>query len=263
MPTQLKIKWEGTAPGLADRRLSISAFGESLTILLAALRRIAGNVVGEAIGEKKSGTGRFTNEARQLDIEIFDLVRESSGFDSLISITPPADDTLPLFGDLAEFAGTSLLDAIDLERRGTARNHRVRSYLQSLPRGITKQTYQLHSNGTVIKEVSFSSVDLPLLPSDLPYLCEYTGKIVGVGFEPGRAEVRIKTEDSHAILAATPKQVEAALELRHSQVHVLAVCYGDNRRLLILREVGLPIYRPTQQEGIFKRWASLLERLAQ
>jgi hypothetical protein len=66
VPTELKIEWEGVAPGLADKRLSLSAFGEPLTILLAALRRIASNLVGDALEEKN--VGRFTNAARQLDI---------------------------------------------------------------------------------------------------------------------------------------------------------------------------------------------------
>jgi len=116
MPTELKIKWEGVAPGLAEKRLSLSAFGEPLTILLAALRRIASNLVGDALEEKN--VGRFTNAARQLDIEISDLVRESSGFDSVITLTPLLGENMPLWDYLPENAGTQLLDAIDAERRG-------------------------------------------------------------------------------------------------------------------------------------------------
>ncbi len=273
MPTQLKIKWEGTAPGLANQRLSLSAFGRPLNTLLSALRRIATNIVGQALDETKASAGRFTNEARQLDIEIVDLVRESSGIDSVVSLNAPVGESFPLFGDLAEDAVRNLLEAIDLERRGTARNARVRAYLQALPPGITRQTYQLHQNGTLLKQVSFSSVDLPLLPADLPYLCEYIGRIVGVGFEPGRTEVRVRTEEeAHetgpakpprvATLAATSKQVDTALELRHSQVRAIAVCHGDERRLLILQDVSLPLRCSSRETIVFERWRGLLERLA-
>src|SRR5689334_3751010 len=111
MPTELRIRWQGDTRGLADKRLSLSAFGEPLNLLLVALRRIATNLVTDAFEDKN--IGRFANAARQLDIEIFDLVKESSGFDGLITLTAPSPgENLELFQNLADSAGVQLLDAI-------------------------------------------------------------------------------------------------------------------------------------------------------
>lgn len=261
MPTELKIKWEGVAPGLPEKRLSLSAFGEPLTTLLAALRRIATNLVGDALEEKN--IGRFANAARQLDIELTDLVKESSGFDSVITLTPMAGDNLKLFDDLAQNASIQLLDAIDSERQGNLKNASVRKYLRMLPLGITRQTYLLHSNGTTLRHISFGTMDISVLPPDLPFVATYVGKVVGVGFEPGKPEVRIKTDTTTVALASTTKQVDAALELRYSTVKAVAVVQGNAHRLLILQDSHLPIHRSTRDAMIFQKWAGVLKRLAQ
>ena len=261
MPTELKIRWEGVAPGLPEKRLSVSAFGEPLTILLAALRRIATNLVGDALEDKN--VGRFANVARQLDIEIFDLVKESSGFDSVITLAPPSPgENLELFQNLPENVGMQLLDAIDSERRGELKNARVRQYLRALPLGIARQTYRLHQNGNTLREVSFGAMDISALPPDLPYIAQYIGKVVGVGFEPGRPEVRIRTEAASVTLLATSQQVDTALDLRYSTVRAIAVIQGASHRLLILQESHLPVNRSTRDAAVYERWQGVLQRLA-
>jgi hypothetical protein len=262
VPTELKIKWQGVAPGVPEGRLSLGAFSEPLTILLASLRRIATNLVGDAVEGKN--IGRFANAARQLDIEITDLVRESSGFDSVITLTPSVGENLPLFQELTQQAGFQLLDSIDSERRGVLRNASVRNYLRALPQGISHQTYTLHDNGTVLKQVSFGSVELSEVPGDLPCVVHYIGNVIGVGFEPGRPEVRIKTDAATTVtLAATQKQVDVALGLRFDKIRAVAVDQGGSRRLLILQEVNRPINRSTRDAAIFDRWEGVLRRLAQ
>jgi hypothetical protein len=262
MPTELKIRWQGDARGLADKRLSLSAFGEPLTLLLAALRRIATNLVTDALEDKN--VGRLANAARQLDIEIFDLVKESSGFDGLITITAPtAGENLDLFQNLAENSGAQLLDAINSERNGILKNASVRKYLKALPPGVTYQSYELHDNGRVLREVSFGEMHIPSLPPDLPYIAHYSGRIVGVGFEPGKSEVRVKTAAATVALSATAEQVDSALELRGADVLAVAVVRGSTHRLLILQDSQLPINRSTRDAAIFARWDGLLQRLAQ
>jgi len=261
VPVELKIKWEGLAPGLAEKRLSVSAFGEALTNLLAGLRRIATNIVGDAF-EEKSVRGRFANAARRLDIEITELVRESSGFDSVITFATPVGDTLPLL-DLAEIAGTQLLDALDSESRGIAKSANIRRYLQSLPKGITQQNYWLRQNGTLLKHVSFGEALLPEIPSDIPYIARYLGNIVGVGFEPGRPEVKLKTEDRTVTLAATSEQVDRALLLRDLKVRAIAVVEGNVERLLIVQDAQLPLNHSTREIAVYQRWEGALKRLAQ
>jgi hypothetical protein len=264
MAVELEITWEGNVPGLDEHRLSLGAFGDSLTALLAALRRIANNIVGEAIEDEGATTGRFTSAARQLDIQIVQIKKASSGFGGYIELNTQPGQNMPLFNDLPQTAGLQLLDAVELESKGTMKLSAVRKYLRALPVGISRQTYRLVENGSEIKRVVISSMELPDPLYDLPYIVEYTGSVIGVGFDPGKAEVRIRTEDDHQrTLLATPVQVERALELRGSTVRILAVGQEAHFRLLRLQEAGLPWSRPTREEAIFERWDGLLRRLAQ
>ena len=262
MPTELKIEWQGSAQGLPEGRLSLGAFGEPLAVLLSALRRIATGLVRDAVEEKN--IGRFANPARRLDIEITDLVKESSGFDSLITLTPSLGENLHLFQDLTERAAVQLLDAIDSERRGELRNSSVRHFLRALPSGISHQTYTLHHNGTNVKEVSFGAFELSELPGDLPSIAHYVGSLIGVGFEPGKPEVRIKTQSGSTVnFIATPKQVDIALGLRSQSIRIVAVEQGASHRLLIIQESNRPINRSTRDVAVFERWEGVLRRLAQ
>jgi hypothetical protein len=228
-----------------------------------ALRRIATNLVDEALDDKQSNVGRFTDEARQLDIEITNLVKESSGFDSLITISTPPGENSQLFAGLPENATKKLLDAIESESHGILTNAIVRRYLESLPSGITNQTYRVNRDGTTLREVSIGAIAIAQVPADLPYLAEYVGFIVGVGFEPGNPEVRIKTDKTTVTLAGTSQQVDTALELRNSSVRGIAVVQGNSRRLLILQESDMPINRSSRETAIFGRWDGVLRRLAQ
>jgi hypothetical protein len=261
VPIELKIKWEGSAPGLAAKRLSVSAFGEPLTALLAGLRRIATNIVSDVFDDKQP-RGRFANAARQLDIEITDLVKGSSGFDGVITVSTPLGSNLPLL-DLAASAGAQLLEALDSESRGIARNASVRRYLQTLPPGITQQDYWLHQNGTVVKHVSFGEAVLPELPADVPFIMQHSGSIIGVGFEPGRPEVRMKTESGSVILVANSDQVDKALRLRSSEVKATAVVHNNMQRLLILTDAKEALEPRSREDSIYQRWQGVLKRLAQ
>lgn len=265
MPTQLKIVWEGTAPGLAERRLSLGAFGTPLTLLVAAVRRIASNTVSMATDEKT--TGRFADLARQIDIQLTELVQTSSGVSGYCTFDPiPGEDALLFFRELVEETTVTLLDALEAESKGHLRNSSVRRYLHALPVGVSRQTYTLHDNGREIhKPVVIEGMELQELPEDLPYLQELTGNVIGVGFEPGRTEVRIKGEADQVTLPANSMQVEAALELRHAEVRTLSIA-GKHARLLRVQAADAPPVIATPEfieEYIFKRWDEALRRLAE
>ena len=243
-------------------RLSLNAFGSALTHLQRSLRRIATNIVNEALRERQADSGRLTDAARQLDIQLTNLVTKSSGFESLVTMTPPQGYLFRLFEDLPENATTKLLDAIDAERQGVLTNASVRRYLTLLPEGLTHQTYSVHRDGKTLREISFGDVSLAEVPTDLPYIAEYLGEVVGVGFPPGEAEVRIKVNSDFVVLKATAAQVETALGLRSLHIRARAVVHGNSRKLLLLQESHLPINRSTQESAIFERWHGLLARLA-
>jgi hypothetical protein len=264
MAVQLDIVWEGDAPGLQEHRLSLGAFGEALTTLLAALRRIATNIVGDAVEGETAEVGRFASAARRLDIQIEGIKKNSSGFAGMVSLYTPQGETMRLFNELPEVAGIQLLEAVEAESKGVLKNSAVRRYLRALPSGVYRQVYVLHDNGNEFKRVELGSMSISDVLSDLPYLAEVHGRIVGVGFDPGKNEVRIKSDEgNHLTLMATPMHVENALDLRSSPVKALAVIQESGSRLLRLQEAGRGWSVPSREDAIFKRWEGLLRRLAQ
>src|SRR5205085_2404148 len=134
-------------------------------------------------------------------------------------------------------------------------------YLRSLPDGIARQDYSLHRNGTVLRHISFGEVTLPQLPPDVPYIAHFVGHIVGVGFEPGRSEVRVKADSSTLTFTAESSLVEAALNLRHVKIQAVAVATAGTYRLL--QPADVPIATSTRAEAVYDRWQAVLKRLAQ
>ena len=204
--TQLRVRWDGDAPGIADHRLSLATFGVPLELLLAALRRIATQMVGAALENEQPKTGRFATLARGLDIELTQIEGNSTGFDAVVSFAHPPEE-LPLFYDLPDRATIELLDSIEYESKGVARHGAVRKYLQSIPRGIHKQYYELHDNGTTKRRVEIGDVNLTEIPLDLPFLLGIEGNVVGVGFDPGRNEVRVKPDGGSTASLSAKKRM--------------------------------------------------------
>lgn len=264
MTSEIKIRWDGDVPGVAEHRLSLAAFGEPLTQLLAALRRIATQMVSTAVEHERPKIGRFANLARQLDIEITSIEGDSTGFNGLVAFYQPPDE-LPLFADLPDRAVTELLDSIERESKGQPANWAVRKYLSSLPSTIHRQTYELHENGTTKKRVEIGDIRLMEMPEEPPFLREVDGSIIGVGFEPGKSEVRVKGDTGIASFDASDEQVEMALAVRKENIRSLGVYDGKHTRLLRIVKASEPRFEPTNEaieEHIFKRWEGVFARLA-
>lgn len=261
--TQLEIVWDGPLASLNSHRVSLSAFAEPMNLLLVAARRIASNMVSEAL--EPAETGRLAKEARQIDIELSSIIGNSGGFGAELTYTPPPKyaGQQPLFNFLTENVGVALLDAIERESSGVLINAGVRKYLQSLPSTLTKQKYNLHENGRHIKSVEIGPMSISQSVDELPCLAQAVGRIVGVGFEPGRPEVRIKSEDNQITIPATAKQVERALEFRAVDVKAVWLKNGPKSRLLKLYDVSLPGFHPDPEVYVFAKWNALLTRLAQ
>lgn len=268
MAIELYILWEGDAPGLNEHRLSIDAFGDALQVLLAAYRRIASNMIRDA--DDYAEAGRLRDEAKWLDIEIAEIRGDAStGLTTFCTLRPPQQRVAPLFiGEIAERASKELLDALDHESKGQPRNTNVRDYLSKLPAGVQRQTYTLKESGNEIHApVVIEAINLAeLLSLDLPYLIEFSGSVIAVGFEPGRNEIRIRQEAGQTLtVQASPAQVESALQLRGSLVRGLAV-RAKQIRLLRFESKDAPrfeVTRGTVNEQIFRRWEALLRELAQ
>jgi hypothetical protein len=268
MTYELDIHFEGTAPGIEGHRLSVSAFGLPLTALLAALRRIATQMVSSAVEGETPRTGRFADPARSLDIEIVKIDGNSLGLHMIISFQPPvqSQQDLPIWADLPERAGAELLNAIERESRGQLTNGAVRKYLSCLPLGIKRQQYNFHSNGRAIRRLEIGDVTLPSLNAELPFVRRMFGNIVGVGFEPAKSEIRVKPEMGSAqSISATNQEVEKAIEMRHETVRTLAVHTSKGTRLISLRRAADPRHEfdpKLAKKQIFARWGNVLRALS-
>ncbi|MEP6539599.1 MAG: hypothetical protein ABJF23_29960 [Bryobacteraceae bacterium] len=264
MATRLEIKFEGTVPGLADHRLSLNAFGPSLSALLKALRRIATNMIGDALGPNDLATGRLKSTAKQLDIEIASIKNDCSGINGVVTLTTPVGFQLPLLSELTDRAMGEFMESLELEAHGTLRNSAVRKYLQTLPPGLTHHVYTYHNTNST-RTVELGTVALASVPK-LPALREITGLIVGVGFGPGKSEIRVRQPEgkSQLTLPATEEQVNTAIALRGGAVRVLVVI-ADRPRVLRIESAASDRYKPSAEDRerlIFERWHNVLEELA-
>ncbi len=264
MDSRFEVTWDGPVPGLAEHRISIDAFGESLTLLLGALRRIASNMFRDAIEEGPATRGPFKKGTGFLDLEIFEIKQASSGFGALCVLHAPPGETSILVEDLTQRAGDALLSAIEQEAQGSPTEASVRKYLKSLPDGITGQRYDFQSNGRK-RSVVIGEMDLREASKPLAYLVSITGFVVAAGFEPGTTSVTIKDERRTLTLGATDEQTEAALRLRGERVVAMAVS-ADRMRLLNLRradEEPPPLAETETERVLFGKWDNLLRKLAQ
>lgn len=269
-PIEIKITWEGEAPGIAQHRLSLGAFGPALSKLVLAYRRIASNMMRRATSYAE--TGRFQDLANRLDIEIETINGNSLQVNGLVTFAPPPELQATLFPfDIPERASKELLDFIEAESKGRPYNTGVRNFLSAFPPGLTKQKYELNENGRVLHEpVVIDHLELadPSLPN-LPHFVMFSGSIVGVGFPPGTSEVRVRTTEGESLrFLAQPELVNRALDLRGRRVGGLAVKSKDSRllRLKPVSENGsIRLFTVTEsgrEEYVFNRWDTLLRRLA-
>ena len=265
MSVELKIKWEGSVAGLAEHRLSIGSFSLPLYHLLMAIRRRASNIIRNAVDMEAVTVGRFTSDADRIDIEVQSLLASSGGIQSLVQMRQPElGMQIPMmFVDLPEQATDQTLEAIDKERRGVLSDAGVRKYLDLLPQSITSQEYTLTADGEQRRKVSFGQFELPKLITELPYLTDTVGKVIGVGFEPGRNFVRIRGLDGEVTMRSDPEAVNSALEIRDTDVRIMYVGTGDQRRLLRLDDPSKPRPSLDVDEFVFNKWASVIEILAE
>lgn len=269
METQLKIKWDGDAPGIAEHRLSLSAFGPALATLLQALRRIASGIVSDALDDPSYGKrgGRLAEKARVLDVQLVTVTEGSLVLDTRCVNRPPPGVNMELLDELPTRALARFFQDVKAESKGNAANVLVRKFLSELPQGVSFQRYEAYRDGTLIDFAEVGKVKLPELPSEPPFFREIVGTIAGVTFEPTKPEIRFATPDGKVTAPATLAQVERAVSLHKGPVRALMIeGPGVLTRLLWVRagedarEVASPASRTAAH---FQRWDALLARLAQ
>jgi hypothetical protein len=267
MPTRLNIVLDGFAPGLQEHALSLSAFGEPLYRLLLALQRIASGLAKDAIGEEYgSRGGRHTAEGSSVDVEIISVTGNSPlelGTRITTRFIPGLTPSL-FVDELTDTTVERFLDAVDKESKGQPANKMVRSFLASMPTGVRIQEYTYWSDTGKTRTVTVEDPELAPPPSFVPYIQEIFGVVIGLGFDPGKTEVRLKSDAGTLLCSASPEQVEEAVNYRGAGVRALVVRGGKNRLLGIWPpDVAIPVPgREMAEEYLFKKWDGLLQRLA-
>jgi hypothetical protein len=260
------MRFEGTAPGLAEKRLSLSAFGPALDRFLTAYKRTASNVLVSAEGAG-SATGRLHRLAESLDLEIESVLGQSVA-PTFVATQAVSGPQQALYADLAQTALDRLLQDIDGERKQEPRSKVARAFLQALPIGIARQTYTLKHGDTDVRVVEFGTASIAELPANLPHLVRGQGQVVGVGFAPGEpyVEVSANGKAKPILCRCTADAVEVALSMRSTPVEFLAIGEDNTCRLLWLRDAAKP-FKPIgpqeRLERIHADWNVTLTALAQ
>lgn len=257
MSVKLEIAFDGTTPGLEEHRLSLSAFAEPLTLLLAALQRTASAILASASEDPEYGSrgGKLADAAKLLDLELASVEAGSARPVFVCTARAPSGSQSALPGidmtrdDLAEAAVERLLRDIDAESAGKPRSASARRYLRSLPPGITSQRYTATSHGKTLVEARFEVAAMAEPTPSLPRLIKVVGDVLGVGFEPGQCIVSVKAGNKAWRCTATSKQVDSAIRLRGAPVE-LAVLDGEKPSVVWIRALGAPAALPTTDETI-------------
>jgi hypothetical protein len=259
---RLQITWDGNVPGLPEHRLSLAAFDDALRELLSAVRRIATDLERSAWPTTDiRHAGRLTKEAHNLDVQIA-AIKGNSPLTLDLAIVEIEAPKFPLIHDLGERAVSRFLDDLRREAAGELAHYRVRKFLQSLPVGLSAQRYVHERSDGSVQDIELGKVRLAESIS-AAYLVRVAGELVGVGFEPGRSEVRIKTSNGDTFsMAATSAQVDEALTLRSTAIHAIAVVQPPRARLLRFGD-RVPGDPKSRADYVFDTWSEVLKRLAQ
>jgi hypothetical protein len=262
---QLRIVWDGEAPGLEHGRLSLVAFGRSLVELVKAARNIAHDEVARAVGEHRTSTRGTRRSFVDLQLSTY---RPGSADFTLDAVPSDLEDVAPLLvKDLAARVVTELFTSLRAESEGRHRNPWVRRYVAHLPKGVAVQRYAVLKDGKEVEAFETRSMPRVKEPPRLAHLVRVHGMVAGVTFgDPLAPSVRIAPFEGRTLynLPATPEQVEQAVRLRGKPIQAMAMV-GHKARLLWIREETAPVGRlsPEQRDAhYFSQWVELLERLA-
>jgi hypothetical protein len=274
MSVELCAIFEGTEPGLAEGRLSMSAFGEPLRLLLIALQRTASAILSSAEDPEYGGKGgQYKAEARMLDLELKSVAEGSAGaiFACTARVPPGGQLTIAhsvpeVFEryDLPALAAARLLQDLEAERSGRPRNAAARRYLASIPPGVARQRYIAKCGVEVLGDVAFESIKLVDAPEDMPRLLHFTGRIASVSFDPS-PQILLRSPSRQLRCTVTQEQLARALTLRGEDI-VAAVLHGPREpRLIWLRLAREAAERPSLESTVahlVSAWDDTLRRLA-
>lgn len=265
MSAQLRVVWEGTAPGLEQKRLSLLAFGPALNALLKAARNIAKRQVAAATGQEYDADGATRSNLVDLQISTYAGGSADTTFD-VVPLPHPAGG-MSLFDDFSAQIVRELLAGISDESQGKRRDRFVGEYLKALPQGTALQRYSVIINGQSETPLEIREMRLLELPEPPTAMVRVEGMVDGVSFgEKTEPSVRFAPWVGKLLtLSATKDQVEEAVRLRGEKVQILVLQVADRPRLLWIRhanEVMPRLSADDRKEHFLTRWDSVLQELA-
>lgn len=262
MSTKLTIRWDGTAPGLQEHALSLSAWLEPLGTLLKAVRRAASNLDASRPDDPERGKrgGRHPPAAAAIDLQIT-AVRDGCVLLEL-EATQVAPGQQTLVRDLPALALTTVVRDIKSEAAGRRKSALARRFLAQLPVGITEQGYKVEFDGVVLVEERIADSVVEGGAAALPHLQRVRGHIAGVGFDPLTISFRT-AKRSRFTVPASEGLVQAALELRGQDIEAMCLA-GPRPRVIWVRaaDAGATPDGAERSAFIRQRWAKTLAILA-
>jgi hypothetical protein len=260
MTLELRITYEGSAPGLAAHRLSLSAFSEALGRLAFAVQRTASALLSPDSAER----GALAAEARLIDVELAGLEHNCVTL-RLECVARQHDEPVEGVEKLAESAVLKLLDDIKAEAEEIPRSAAARRYLHALPGGVERQRYQAFKGGALLYE--FECGALAFSPEvQLPRLVQIRGSVIGAKFPPAQESVSIKSGDQTVHVMTDAAGIDRALALRGRIVRVAALMADESNRLLWIRADSGPDDPPGPVEAYkfaLVNWTRTLDILAE
>ena len=265
MTTEIRITFEGTTPGVADHRLSLSLFADALGYLASALQRTASAELSQS--DEAKTRGNIAAPAKLLDLELLAVE------DNCVSVRMEAVSR-EYFGpqtaanqELAARASLRLLEEIEAEATGSEQSPVARKFLQYLPEGLSSQKYRLTRDGETIKEFSVGSIQA-LKPRKHPRVTLLRGQIVAVGFPPGTTSFAMRSGDRRVTIGIEPSQVDDVLALRGGVVRVAARVSGSDSNLLWIRRDddarnAVPLEVETVHALAIRDFSKTLQRLGE
>lgn len=263
MGTQLRIYWDGNAPGLKEGRLSLATFGPALDALLRAARNIARRQVAAARGEAYDPATATRSTIVDLQLSKFEAGSADQTFD--VVPLPTNFGALQLIDDLSDRITRELYVCINDEARGIRRDRFVRQFLHSLPKGLSRQRYSVLVDGKPEAVAEFTELVVAADVEEYPAMVKLRGKVEAVQFgERGEPRVSFAPWEGRMVTAsATKEQVRQAIELQGKAQALFLL--GDRPRLLWIRADDAPVSplaEEEREEYLFKRWGGVLEGLS-
>lgn len=263
MSTKLTIRWDGTAPGLQEHALSLSAWLKPLGTLLKAVRRAASNLDGSRDDDPERGRrgGRHTPAAAAIDLQITGIRDGCVNLDLEAIQVAPGQQTLTR--DLPARALVTVVGDIKAEAAGYKRSALAQRFLKQLPAGLTEQGYRVEHDGVVLVDEHIADSVVESTADALPRLQCVRGLIAGVGFDP--PSISFRTAKRHRFtMPANEELVQQALDLREQPVEAMCLA-GQRPRVIWVRKdsTGSVPDGAARSAVIRHRWARTLEILGE